>query len=130
MSSNTDTQLDPKEEQIASTEPKLAQQETDLVTHPKGDESSTTEQQPPTITEQASNVAATVTSTAANMKDSVFSMFGGGVKKEKKQGPEDEVNEPSGSNKAKKEAEKKEADGDEDVSCLCCYVTLSRSLKY
>jgi len=37
--------------------------------------------------------------------DSVFSMFGGGPKKEKREEPEDEEVEPSGSSKAKKEAD-------------------------
>ena len=43
------------------------------------------------------------------MKDNVFSMFGGGTKKDKVQ--EDEPDEPSGSAKAKKDAE-----GDDGVS--------------
>ena len=111
MSSNTDTKLDPSAEQTASSEPKLAQQETELATNPKGDESleASKDAKPTTYTAMASNAAAsataTATATAANMKDNVFSMFGGGAKKDKKPETEEAANEPSGSSKAKKEAE-------------------------
>jgi Ran-binding protein 1 len=105
----------PSAEQTASSEPRLAEQETQLATHLKGDastEEATT--QPASYTDAATNVAstaaATVTATAANMKDSVFSMFGGGTKTEKKE--EKEVDEPSGSSKAKK------AEADDDDVCL------------
>ena len=124
MSSNTDTHLDPKEEVIASTEPKLAQHESELVTHPKGDESLESGNKPAaTYTEAATNaastaaetvtgtvgaVASTATGVAANMKDSVFSMFGGGQKKEKKEEEDEPVGEKSGSSKARKEAEDEE----------------------
>ena len=114
MSSNTDTKLDPAAENAASNEPKLAKQETELATNPKGDESleAPKSAKPTTYTEMATNVAATATAnataTAANLKDNVFSMFGGGTKKEKKEESEEAINEPSGSSKAKKEAE----DGD------------------
>lgn len=113
MSSNTDTKLDPTAQHEASFEPKLAEHETKLATNPKGDESA---EQPNSYTDAASNVAATVTSTAANMKDSVFSMFGGGAKKEKKEVVEDDeaANEPSGSSKAKKD---KNAEEDDEASC-------------
>ena len=111
MSSNIDTKADPSNEQVASSEPRVAQQETELVTNPKGDESSESATNPPaTYTGMASNAAATAVTTAANMKDNVFSMFGGGAKKEKKEQAEEDSNEPSGSSKAKKDAE------DEDVS--------------
>ncbi|MCJ1284016.1 hypothetical protein MMC26_003347 [Xylographa opegraphella] len=106
MSSNTESKLDPSAEQVASSEPKLAQQETELVTNPKGDEySESATNHPATYTGMASNAAATAASTAANMKDNVFSMFGGGAKKEKKEQAEEDTNEPSGSSKAKKDAE-------------------------
>ena len=111
MSSNTDTKLDPSAEHAASSEPKLAKQETELATHPKGDESleASKPAKPTTYTEMATSAAATATAnataTAANLKDNVFSMFGGGTKKEKKEESEEAVNEPSGSSKAKKEAE-------------------------
>lgn len=52
-----------------------------------------------TITEQATEAASTV-------KDNVFSMFGGGPKKEKKDETDEGADEPSGSSKAiKKESE-------------------------
>ncbi|MCJ1474886.1 hypothetical protein MMC13_003546 [Lambiella insularis] len=106
MSSNMDSKADPAEEKVASSEPKLAEQETELVTNPKGDESlESATKQPTTYTDLASNAAATATTVAANMKDNVFSMFGGGAKKEKREEAEDDTNEPSGSSKAKKEAE-------------------------
>ncbi|KAK8220034.1 Ran GTPase binding protein Sbp1 [Zalaria obscura] len=51
-------------------------------------------------TESAANAASVV-------KDNVFSMFGGGAKKEKKE-EVDDADEPSGSSKAKKDAEEDE----------------------
>lgn len=52
-----------------------------------------------TVTEQATEAATAV-------KDNVFSMFGGGPKKEKKEETDEGANEPSGSSKAvKKEGE-------------------------
>ena len=98
--------ITPSADQTASSEPRLAQHETELATNPIGDESSTAEK-PATMTETATQAASAAASsaatTAANMKDNVFSMFGGGQKKEKKE--EEEVDEPSGSSKAKKEEE-------------------------
>ncbi|MCJ1355941.1 MAG: hypothetical protein MMC33_005934 [Icmadophila ericetorum] len=58
-----------------------------------------------TYTDMASNAASSVTTAATGMKDNVFSMFGGGQKKERKPDPDDDVDEPSGSSKAKKDAE-------------------------
>lgn len=71
----------------------------------------------------ASNAASKASSTAANMKDSVFSMFGGGAKKEKKD--EDEVDEPSGSSKAKKDV-----DAEEVCPVLHCKISPPLSLLY
>ncbi|CAF9908456.1 single stranded nucleic acid binding protein [Imshaugia aleurites] len=66
-------------------------------------------------TEMATNAAGSATTAAAGVKDSVFSMFGGGAKKEKKEEPEGETEDRSGSSKAKKDAEAAEADeGGED----------------
>jgi len=114
MSDNTDTKLDPAAEQAAAAEPKLAQTETELATHPAGEEtksegkpSTSAEPEKSTYTELASNAASTATSAAAGVKDNVFSMFGGGAKKEKKEEPEEDINEPSGSSK-KKEAEEED----------------------
>ena len=73
-----------------------------------------------TYTEMASNaatgVAGTATTAAAGVKDSVFSMFGGGAKKEKAPEVEQEPDR-SGSAKAKKDAEaaEKEEPGEEGV---------------
>ena len=61
-------------------------------------------------TEMASNAAGSATTAAVGVKDSVFSMFGGGAKKEKKEEPEGEVEDRSGSSKAKKDAEAAEGD--------------------
>lgn len=56
-----------------------------------------------TVTEQATDAAS---SAATAVKDNVFSMFGGGPKKEKKEETDEGANEPSGSSKAvKKEGE-------------------------
>jgi Ran-binding protein 1 len=62
----------------------------------------------------------TVKDAAGKTSDSVFSMFGGGPKKEKKEEAEDAKDEPSGSSKAQK------GEGEEEVSCFlhwclsCC----------
>ena len=74
-------------------------------------------------TSAATNAASSAASTAQGVKDSVFSMFGGGAKKEedKSKDPEEEQDR-SGSAKAVKEAkEKKEGeDGEgEGVRCPC-----------
>jgi Ran-binding protein 1 len=83
--------------------------ESNLATNPASNEAQDgTKSQ--TLAESASqaatNAASSATATAANMKDNVFSMFGGGQKKEKKE--EEEVDEPSGSSKAKKDATKED----------------------
>ncbi|KAL5341541.1 RanBP1 domain-containing protein [Aspergillus crustosus] len=56
----------------------------------------------------AESATETVKDAATKTSDSVFSMFGGGPKKEKKDEPED-VNEPSGSSKAQKAVDEDEA---------------------
>ena len=120
--------------QVASSEPRLAEEETKLATNPAGTESSTDEkpatsadeqpatstkeepttndEKPATYTDMASNAASTVassaTTAAAGVKDSVFSMFGGGEKKETKVQDDDAVNDRSGSAKAQKEKEDEE----------------------
>ena len=102
MSSSTDASSDP-----ATTEPKLSQQDTESATNPKdaADEPSAGEAKPASYTEMATNAASSATSAAAGVKDNVFSMFGGGAKKEKQKADEEEADEPSGSSKAKKDAE-------------------------
>lgn len=89
----------PSAGQVASSEPRLVEQETKLATNPIGTESSTA----PKPDEQSAvgKVADQASAAATGVKDSVFSMFGGGAKKEKKV-EEEEADEPSGSSKAKK----------------------------
>lgn len=61
------------------------------------DETKDNKDKPGTVTETVGNAASVV-------KDNVYSMFGGGPKKEKKEEVEDEgADEPSGSSKAKAE---------------------------
>lgn len=61
------------------------------------------------VTEAAADTAKQAADTskdaAAKTSDSVFSMFGGGPKKEKKEETDEGADEPSGSSKAKKEGE-------------------------
>jgi Ran-binding protein 1 len=88
---DTDTKLNPTEEVKAGTEPQKDETLTEKVTTGVTDDTadkSTTEK----VTEKA-------TAAGAAVKDNVFSMFGGGPKKEKKE--EEDVDEPSGSSKAK-----------------------------
>ncbi|KAN0098533.1 RanBP1 domain containing protein [Hyaloscypha variabilis] len=100
----------------ASTEPKLAQTETEKPLH--GDEKATeapkeTSEAPgTTLTNAASAAASTVTSAASGVADNVFSMFGGGAKKEKKDEDEDR-GDVSGSAKAQKAAAAEENPEDE-----------------
>ena len=114
MSSSTDNALNPADEKVASTEPKLAKQETELVTNPKDAQIGSTSEgkKPSSYTDMASGVTASATTAASGMKDSVYSMFGGGVKKEKKVEAEDDADEPSGSSRAKKDAEDPEVRSD------------------
>ena len=90
----------PSAGQTASSEPRLAEEETKLATNPKGTEDSTA---PATGDDKSTVSKATeaTSSAATGVKDSVFSMFGGGAKK-KKVVKEDDADEPSGSSKAKK----------------------------
>lgn len=66
-----------------------------------------------TYTEMASSAATFGTTAAIGVKNEVFSMFGGGAKKEKKVEPDDDDVEVSGSSKAQKAAE---ADAEGEVS--------------
>ncbi|KAL6244044.1 Ran GTPase binding protein Sbp1 [Rhinocladiella similis] len=117
MSDATEVKPTPSAEQTASSEPRLTEHETkDPSTEaPAGEDKSSS------VTETAANAASTAASTASaaatGVKDSVFSMFGGGAKKDRKVEEEDGAkDEPSGSSKAKKEdddedkAEEEEAD--------------------
>jgi len=106
---------DSKPETVASSEAALQPKDTELATNPKDGET-TKSGSAPTLTEQATSVAAsaasTVTSAATGVADNVFSMFGGGAKKEKKDQDEDR-GETSGSAKAQKAAASEENPEDE-----------------
>ena len=69
-----------------------------------------------TYVDMASNAATSASAAATGVKDSVFSMFGGGGAKEKRVETEDDAakDEPSGSAKAAKDKE------DEEVRSHCC----------
>ena len=107
MSDNTENK------ETASSSLRPAEEETKLATNPIGTGSSTDEK-PATYTDMASNAATaaatTATAAATGVKDSVFSMFGGGAKKETPVQDDDAANDRSGSAKAMKEKE------DDDVS--------------
>ncbi|KAL9606808.1 MAG: hypothetical protein Q9179_000016 [Wetmoreana sp. 5 TL-2023] len=123
MSSDTDAKLDSKEEQVLPGESKPAPQKEEPAIAPKdtSEAVSTSEENHKTsYTEMAQSAATSATAAAAGVKDNVFSMFGGGAKKEKKEEPEDAAAEASGSAKAKRDAEAAEADkegegGDEEA---------------
>lgn len=80
-------------------------------------ETTTTGEGEKSVTEAASDVAkdaADATKDAAvKTSDTVFSMFGGGPKKEKKEDAEEGEDEPSGSSKAQKAGEEQEDDAPE-----------------
>lgn len=91
----------------SSEDPKL----TELATKPEqveGDGAVKKEETPATVTEQATSAASTA---ATGVKDSVFSMFGGGAKKEKTE--DEDRGDNSGSAKAQKEAAAAENPEDE-----------------
>ncbi|KAI9733352.1 MAG: Ran GTPase-binding protein yrb1 [Cirrosporium novae-zelandiae] len=113
MSATSDLNPDPASEQVAPAESQPTPTEADMTNKSPQSESKPTESkandttdtvEPPTTgaAELAATAASTATSTATGVKDSVFSMFGGGAKKEKKEQAE-VTNEPSGSSKAQKE---------------------------
>lgn len=111
MSDATEVKPTPSADQTASSAPRLAEHETKLAQNPLGDPSTEApagEDKSSSVTETAANAASTAASTASaaatGVKDSVFSMFGGGAKKDRKVEEEDEAkDEPSGSSKAKKD---------------------------
>jgi len=136
MAEPSSTQLDPAAEKAGDAEPKLAQTETELATNPiSAQEESKTEETKPdetkaeetkaeetpaetgnSVAEIASSAAASATSAATGVKDSVFSMFGGGAPKEKKAEADEGADEPSGSSKAQKAEEgEEEAEESPDV---------------
>merc|ERR1711977_531229 len=100
----------------ATTEPKVAPAETEKPLQVEAKDEAPKET-PPTLTEQASSAASaaatTATTAASNVADSVFSMFGGGAKKEKVE--DEDRGENSGSAKAQKAAAAEEDPESEDV---------------
>ena len=98
MFSTTELRAEPAAEQQGSTESKTTSEN-------QSNSGNTTS----SLAEMASNAATTAASTATSavvgVKDNVFSMFGGGAKKEKKEEPEDAEAETSGSAKSKRDAE-------------------------
>ena len=116
MSATTDPELDPTEGQNTSSESKSTQDEVNTTIHAKGTEGAKgTTSYTEMVTSAATSAATTATTAAAGVKDNVFSMFGGGAKKEKKEEPE-EPEDRSGSSKAKKDAKAVEAEAEVEVS--------------
>lgn len=97
---DTETKPELAPEQPAAPGPQLAEDETEnattATTATTAASKPSEEKSAPSISEMASNAASSATTA---VKDNVFAMFGGGPKKEKKE--EAEVDEPSGSSKAK-----------------------------
>jgi len=89
------------------TKPNFTTEET-TSTKPIDSESSQTGKDQSTYTGMATsavtNAATTATTAAAGVKDNVFSMFGGGVKKDKKEEENTKDQDRSGSSKAQKDA--------------------------
>lgn len=77
-------------------------------------------EEPKTVTEQATDAATATASAAAStasaVKDNVFSMFGGGPKKEKAEEKDEGADEPSGSSKA---TAAKTGDDVRHCTCVC-----------
>lgn len=100
-----DAKPDPAAEQAvnpsATLQQDLTAKVTTDITDPKPADDKPADDKPAasTVTETVANAASTATST---VKDNVFSMFGGGPKKEKKEEANDE-DEPSGASKPKGE---------------------------
>lgn len=98
-----DAKPDPAAEQVAAPAATLQQDQTAKVTtditdsKPAEDKPAEDKPATSTVTETVTNAAATATTA---VKDNVFSMFGGGPKKEKKEEANDE-DEPSGASKPK-----------------------------
>jgi Ran-binding protein 1 len=88
---------DPAAEQIAAPGATLQKDETAKVTTDITDPKPAEDKPAATVTEKATEAATTA---ASAVKDNVFSMFGGGPKKEKKE-EADDLDEPSGASKPK-----------------------------
>ncbi|KAL2075720.1 hypothetical protein VTL71DRAFT_663 [Oculimacula yallundae] len=98
----------------ATTDPKLTPAETEKPLHAESKDEAPKEA-PATLTEQAtsavSTAATTATTAASNVADNMFSMFGGGAKKEKVE--DEDRGDNSGSAKAQKAAAAEENPEDE-----------------
>lgn len=108
-----DASIDPTPDAVASSEPKLATTEPE---HATSEDPAKEEAAPATtLTEQATSAASTaasnVTTAASGVADNVFSMFGGGAKKDKVE--DEDRGDNSGSAKAQKAAAAEENPEDE-----------------
>jgi Ran-binding protein 1 len=104
MADTADNKVDPPTETTTESEPKISSAEADSTTQPKTEDTEVMTEDTEAKTEDAGEKPTyTAMAAATGVKDSVFSMFGGGEKKEKKDEPEED--EPSGSTKAKKDGE-------------------------
>lgn len=102
MSENTDTKLNPAEQDAESNQPKLAKDETEKVTSKVTEDTAADKKENTSTSEgMASLTTDKAASGGTGMKDNMFSMFGGGAKKEKKEEDDAGADEPSGSSKKK-----------------------------
>jgi Ran-binding protein 1 len=90
---------DPAAEQVANPGATLVQDETAKVTTDKLADKEAKPAAPAAASSDDKPITEKATEAAAAVKDNVFSMFGGGPKKEKKE-EADDVNDRSGSSKA------------------------------
>jgi Ran-binding protein 1 len=105
MADAAEAKVDPSTAPSTDPESKVSPPETASPAQPKTEEGEVKTEdsaEKSSYTTMASNAASTGIAAATGVKDSVFSMFGGGAKKEKKEEPEEEADEPSGSTKANK----------------------------
>ncbi|KAL4887451.1 RanBP1 domain-containing protein [Aspergillus karnatakaensis] len=94
---------------VAETKPDPATSAPEGSTKPEETTTTTDSTKTEDVKAAAESAAETVKDAATKTSDSVFSMFGGGPKKEKKEEADDDVNEPSGSSKAQKAEDEDEA---------------------
>ena len=119
MATTEESKTDLSTESKTTTEPKATEKATATVDAPENSKANTEQS---TYSGLASAATSSATNAAVGVKDSVFSMFGGGAKKDKRE--DDETQDRSGSSKAQKEAEGE----DEEVlspvcSVLVCWLT-------
>ena len=110
MSASAETKPDSSAEQSSATASKGPDTAAQPIASSEGAPANTEQSSyTGTATSAAANAATTASNAAAGVKDGIFSMFGGGAKKDKVE--EDEAQDRSGSSKAQKDAE----GGDEEV---------------